>query len=314
VALVGVNAPYLQGAYGHDLAPSGRTPDWPVAFTPMGAYRPLIEAAELGLGAVRLWLCENGEGLRTEGGTLVGVYPELLEAIDVFQEAAALHGVRLYWSLLDGNAVAREGDPLTRSILSDADQRARFAECVVGPVAERLDPSLTVALEIVNEPETATAACIADSAEAQPGVVPVEWSEIGATLRAAARAVGERHRVTAGTMHVFLRDLWAAEPELSAVDVHVYHPEGGLPSRDDLVRYVGDPAIGALPLLSGECGIPKETGSPGALVNYLFNADRAGYAAVFLWQLEGDLVDTGQPHRPFTELAASLRHHLRPRD
>lgn len=313
MTLIGVNAPYLQGDYGHDLAPNARYPDWPVAFTPMRAYRPLIEAAELGMGAVRMWLCENGEGIVTDDGAIVGVHPALLEAIDVIQEAAALHGLRLYWSLLDGNSVAREGDPLTRSVLVDADQRSRFAERVVRPIAERLDPALTVGLEILNEPETTTAACMADSEEARPGVAPVPWSSIGATLREAVLAVSGRHLVTAGTMHVFLRDLWAAEPALTAVDVHVYHPSGGLPSRDDLATYVGDPALAALPLLGGECGVPKESGQPEALVNYVFNADRLEYAAAFLWQLEGDLVDPQRRRRPFTELASTLRHHLRAR-
>lgn len=314
MALIGINAPYLLGDYGHDLAPSARHPDWPVRFDPMHAYRPLIEARALGLGAVRVWLCENGEGILTDArGSVTGVHADLLEAVRVFQEAAALHGMRLYWSLLDGNAVAREGDPLTRSILADRDQSARFAERVVAPIAALLDPATTVALEIVNEPETATAECIEDSEEALEGIEPVSWDDIGATLRdasAAAAAEGVAH-TSAGTMHVFLPSLWKTEPGLGAIDVHVYHARGGLPTRQDLATYMGDDTLtdATLPLIGGECGIPKE-GQHEDLLNYVHNADAAGYDALFLWQLEGDMVDHRDPRRPITHLGWDLRRLL----
>lgn len=304
--LVGVNAPYLRGAYGHDLAPSGRHPDWPVEFDPMVAYRPIIEAATLGFGAVRVWLCEAAEGLVFEGDTLVGVHEDLLESIRVFQEAAALHGVRLYWSLLDGNAVGREGDVCTRRVLTDPDTRARFAEKVVVPIVAALDPATTFALEIVNEPETATVDCMRDSDEVTADAVPVAWEDLGATIRTAgdaARAEQSGLWVTAGTMHVFLPALLAAEPQLGAIDVHVYHPRGGMPSRADLNEYTKG-AVGDRPLIGGELGIPKaaDEGEPFALTNYVFNARSLGYAAAFLWQLEGDLVDHRAPKRAFTEL------------
>ena len=83
MSLVGVNTPYLQGEYGHDLAPNGRFPEWPVAFSEMAAYRPLIEAAELGFDAIRLWLCENGEGIvLDERGAIAGVHADLLKAVE----------------------------------------------------------------------------------------------------------------------------------------------------------------------------------------------------------------------------------------
>ncbi|MEM9070849.1 MAG: hypothetical protein AAGE52_20235 [Myxococcota bacterium] len=314
MTLVGVNAPYLLGQYGHDLAPNGRFPDWPVAFDPMHAYRPLIEGRELGFDAIRVWLCENAEGIVLDGDQISGVHEDLLESIRVIQEAAVLNGVRVYWSLLDGNAVAREGDPITRSILTDPAQRARFVEHVVTPVAVSLDPKTTFALEIINEPETATSECMADAEEKVEGVEPVSWDDIGATLRESVAAVDGRFLVTAGTMHVFLKSLWASDPRLTAIDVHVYHPRGGLPSASDLATYVGDEAIAALPLVGGECGIPKDAEEePFALFNYIFNADKLGYAAAFLWQLEGDFVDAKAPRRPFTNLGWKIQTLLRER-
>jgi hypothetical protein len=304
--IFGVNVPYLSGDYGHDLAENGRFPTWPCRFSPQRAYRPLIEARRLGLSAVRMWLCENAEGIRVdEAGRVTGVSERLLESIEIVQEAARMHGLYMYWNLLDGNAWPREHDPITRSILADADQAARFAEHVVAPIARALDPKLTIALDVVNEPETSTADCM----EGAPD--PVAWEAIGRAIRIAGEAARAEHDglwITSGTMHVFLPKLWASEAKLSAIDVHVYHPDGGLPSREDLARYVGDPSVADVPLIGGELGIPKDPGplSPTSLCNYLHNAQRLGYAAAFLWQLEGDLVDKASPGRPWTAVGAQV--------
>lgn len=312
MTLFGVNVPYLRGEYGHDLAENGRFPTWPCRFDPMHAYRPLIEARRMGFRAVRMWLCENAEGLRVdEAGRVVGVSERLLESVRVVQEAARLHGLHLYFCLLDGNAWPREGDPITRSILADPDQTARFAERVVAPLVRALDPELTLALEVVNEPETSTAECIDD-----PSVAPLAWEELGraiATIGDAARA--ERDvPITSGTMHVFLPRLWRSGAKLDAIDVHIYHEDGGLPSREDLARYVGDDAIldPALPIVGGELGIPKDPGprEPASMTNYVRNAETLGYAAAFLWQLEGDLVDKDEPARPRTWLGEQVAEAL----
>ena len=70
---------------------------------------------------------------------------------------------------------------------------------------------------------------------------------------------------------------------VDAVDLHVYHPTGGLPSRADLPV-----DIGSLPLWAGECGC-LESGDDDAQhqLNYLFNARTLGYDAAFLWKLQG---------------------------
>ena len=108
-ALLGVNLPYFYGAYGHDLAPSARFPDWPCDFDALRGYRPLLEAKAIGLDAVRIWLCEGAEGLLLDTrGHVAGVHPALLQSIVMLEEAAAIAGVRVYWSLLDANAASRE--------------------------------------------------------------------------------------------------------------------------------------------------------------------------------------------------------------
>lgn len=296
-SLLGVNVPYFFGSYAHDLSRNPRFPDWPCDFDAMRVYGPLVEARALGLDAVRVWLCEGAEGLvLDERGHVTGVRDDLLDAITILEEGAARAGVRVYWGLLDANSVHRDGDAVTRSIVESPEQAARFADVVARRIAERLDPRIAVGLEVLSEPETITEDC----ADARPsgGSASISWEAIGRMIAASREAIASARPdlvVTAGTMPVFLPRLWACGAGLEAVDVHVYHANGGLPSRADLASYAGDPRIldPGFPVLGGECGIPKEPGptEPLSLLNYLSNADTCGYHAAFLWKLEGDLVE-----------------------
>lgn len=318
-SLLGVNLPYFYGAYGHDLAPNPRFAGWPVECDVFRSYRPLLEARWFGFEAARVWLCEGGEGVVLDGdGHVSGVHPQLLDALDALEECAALSGLRLYFTLLDANAAARDGDALTRRILSDRDEAARFAERVVAPIAARVDPRVTLALELLNEPETVTEDC--RDARSDTAFESVSWEDLGQFLslgRLAARAERPSIAVTAGTMHVFLPKLWRSGAGLDAVDVHVYHPRGGLPSREDLARYVGDEALlnPSIALIAGECGVPKGHGDeePTALCNYLVNAEAYGYAAAFLWKLEGDLLDAKSQGRPATDLGRAVTRTFKER-
>lgn len=316
-ALLGVNLPYFYGAYGHDLAPSARFPDWPCSFDLLGAYRPLLETKAIGLDAVRIWLCEGSEGLlRDERGHVRGPHPQLLESISLLQEGAALAGVRIYWSLLDANAASRDGDELTRAILEDGDEGARFAELVVAPIVRRLDPRVLVGLELINEPEVVTENCRDIHPATDRASIP--WETLGAMIaQARAAAIAERPEliVTVGTGSAFLPALWHSGAGLTAVDIHVYHAEGGLPSRADLARYVGDDALAnpQLPLIAGECGTVKPVRDEHALRNYLINADSRAYSAAFLWKLEGDLLQNDLPERPFNRTGLQLRRELEAR-
>lgn len=309
---LGVNLPWLFGSYGHDLAPSERHPDWGSAFDPTRAETPLREARALGFDAVRVWLCENAEGIVTERGHVAGVHPALFESVARIQELAARHELALYWSLLDANSWKREGDELTRRIVEDEAETARFAELVAAPLARALDPAQTFAIEVLNEPEVMTHECAATKEEPT-----ISWETIGRAVRAIGDAVRAEHRgaiVTAGTMHVFLPRLWAADAALDAIDIHMYHAEGGLPPPDHLARYVGEPRIasGEIALIAGECGLPEDGQpvEPRAIANYLVNAIDHGYAAAFLWRLERALI-TQDDRRARTDAGEAVAHALR---
>lgn len=286
-SLVGVNLPWLFGAYGHDLAPNERRPGWPAAFEPFAAYRPFVEARELGFEAVRVWLCEAGEGIVTVNGVIDAVHPALLDSVRALQEGAKLAGLRVYWTLLDAHTWAREEDAITRAIVADPDATQRFAERVAAPIAHALDPEVTLALELLHEPEALT--------EGLPeGRAAVSWDAIRHFLRVAGDAVREARPgtlVTSGTRAALVEAL--SLTGLDAVDVHV----GGaaLPPRA---------ALGgtALPLVA-QCWMGAGDDPEAALAA----ADAHGYAAVFLGRLEGDLVDAKAVGRPLTEAGTRVR-------
>ena len=309
--LLGINLPWFDGAYGHDMAPNPRLPTWPIGFSPMKAYRPLVEAREMGFSAVRVWLCENAEGIVLDADRPDRQNAMLIENIKVVQECAALLGLRVYWTLLDGNAWAREGDTVSHAILSDADSCARFADGVAAALARVFDPAVTFAVEVVNEPEALSPDCV--KAELQG----VSWEILARSIRCvgnAIRAARPGTAVTAGTLHQYLPQFLRADPGVDAIDLHAYHVDGGLPSRQDLARYTGDRRIleGSIPLIAGECGIPDEA-PPAALValpHFVHNAIQYGYDAAFLWRLERVLIDTSTPQRALTDVALDLKKLL----
>ena len=282
--LAGVNIPLLRGAYNHDLSPNERYPDWGCDFSPLWAFRYLALCKELGFDAVRLWLCEDGEGVRTDSaGRVTGVMTELLDALRIVQDGAALLDLRIYWTLLDGNSWHRNGDPLMGEIAADRGEARRFAEVVGAPIAELLSPELTFALELLNEPESLSAEVLGEEG--------LSWESIVGSIQTMNDVLAEVvpwAPLTAGTQAVFLPGLLAdidAGAPVDAIDLHVYHPDGGLPSRSDLPV-----DIGSLPLWVGECGL-SDRGDPNRsdyLLHYLYNAPELGYEAAFVWKLEGD--------------------------
>lgn len=284
--LVGVSLPWLAGAYGHDLAPNERRPGWPAKFDAFDAYRPLVEARELGFEAVRVWSCEAGEGIVTRDGVIDGAHPELIANARALEDGARLAGVRVLWTLLDGNTWTREGDALTHAIVCDPVVTARFAERVVVPLVRALDASVTLAIEPLHAPE----ALALDAAS------PVAWESIAAFLRAVGDAVRDARPgtlVVAGTRPELVRSLATRDAKLDAVEVYT---EGAKVLSGESL------GVGALPLIAR-----RDTATGDDLAAHLASAIEQGYAAVFLGRLEGELIDARAKGRPLTDAGARVR-------
>lgn len=175
-ALAGVELGWFAGAYGHDMAPNERRPGWPSRLDVFKAYGALVEARELGFEAVRVWLCEAGEGVVTRDGAVEGVHPALLDAVRAVEDGARVTGLRVAWTLLDGDADGAEDRAFIRGVVLDP---AGFAARVAAPIARALAADVTLAVELLRAPEALTT-----------GDDAVGWEAV----RAFARAVGDAVR------------------------------------------------------------------------------------------------------------------------
>ncbi len=277
--LYGINLPWLCGAYGHDLAENAAHPGWPVDATAADVRLAMERARGLGFGAVRVWLCERGEGVLVDARGPVGVSPRLLGAVTTIYEEAARAELVVYPCLLDANAWLRDGDALLERLAHDGDARMRFSECVAAPLARAMDPARTFALEPMNEPEQMTS----EGAGAR-GVPWATMAHLFSAVRDAVRAEHASLRISASAQHGILPALARAMPFVDLLDLHRYCDDGSLPPLADL----GVPAGRAV--LAGECGTatePADCDAEDTISNYVWNAARWGYAACFLWKLEG---------------------------
>jgi hypothetical protein len=220
---------------------------------------------------LRIWLCEGAEGILLEDGAISGVHPVMVESVAVIQEAASLGGLKLYWTLLDGHTGEHANDPVSRAALTQPEATSRFAELVAAALARRLDPRLTLGIEVVNQPE----ALIAPDASAAEEIA--QWHSCGAAIETIGEAVRSELTgtlVTTGSDRKTLPQLWRSAPGLDAIDVHA---TGSLPlpSRSELVKELGmSPRLAqSIPLIGG-C----VTSAP--------DASHFDYSAIFHWRLE----------------------------
>jgi hypothetical protein len=273
----GINLPYFCERYGHDLAPNVVVAMEPHKVDPMRIYAALLAARERGFRAVRVWLCESAEGILMDAGVICGAHPVLVESIAIIQECASFSGLRLYWTLLDAHSCRRTGDQVSKAILTKRDEAGRFAERVAAPLVRRLDPDLTLAVEVVNEPE----ALITEGGP--PDASVAEWQALGVAIRTIADAVHAEHGkslVTAGSHRAALTALWGNAPGLTAIDVH-QEAAAPLPSRAEVMAIMPAGAVSdnSMPLLSGSC-------SATAMKAEGFD----DYSALFFWRLTEDLI------------------------
>jgi hypothetical protein len=239
---------------------------------PMTIYQSLVKARESGYRALRIWLCEGAEGILLDDGAISGLHPFLVESVAIIQEAASLGGLKLYWTLLDAHSSERTDDPVSRAILKEQDATSRFAELVAAPLAKRLDPRLTLAVEVVNQPE----ALITSNTSAAEEFA--QWQSCGAAINTIGTAIRSEQTgalVTAGSTRRSLWKLWRSAPGLDAIDVHA---TGSLPlpSRSEIVRELAlsPPWAESIPLIGG------------CLTSAPFPTRHSDYSAIFRWRLE----------------------------
>ena len=316
----GVNQAWLGNAYGHDLTGSFDRDGWARIFDRAAAHEARV---------VRVWIFEDMEGVQLDAAERpVGVEPRLPANLATLSALARDRGVRIYWTLHDGNLVKRRTAEWLRRLLTDeAGWGQAFRRHALGPVLDVLHAHADVvwALDLLNETQGALRGATLDG-HALPGVWPDGWDGARRYLATTARFVHDRApglRVSASAgHHTAARDLLAGRYDGLGLDLYDLHLYGGgrIPCADRLVAHARAQGV---PIVLGEFG-PKQGLVAGALRwlgdatyaryqtrvtrRFLTHARDAGFAAAFPWRLEdGDrgftLYDGGTPRPALAELA-----------
>jgi hypothetical protein len=319
--LIGVNLPWLGGAYGHDLGPNLAYPRWPVGYDPNATRKTLDVLGSLGIRVIRFWLFEQGEGLiYGKGGWVEGVAPTFLANLGDFAGALADRGFRTYWTLFDANSVFRHGDGITRSILVDPKRAGSFCRNALERVLPLIEPSAW-AIDLCNEVEAMIA-----GRDGNGGEEGTSWDAILAPIevmashfRSAAPGIPlslgsgfQEHRNHASGRYARFQQL------LSIIDFHTYAPGGWLEPASTIRSTCGADAR----VVVGEmgCEVPHDgrrslehwKAAQDDLTRKVHRLADSGYDAAFLWYLS-DLSDrdaTALVFRGEVGLGLHNVHHL----
>lgn len=290
---LGVNLPWFHGAYGHDLGPNQACPDWPVAFDPGEVERLLDQFAAFGVRLLRIWLFEQGEGLRhSPRGRVEELDVRFLRNLERLCGLLSARGMAVYWTLLDANSPFRNTDRVTYPILTDPGAAEAFCALAAGPVLEVVAPTAW-AIDMCNEPEGIIAGRFGNGTP-----YGVTWPEVTPSLRtiaAAVRRLAPQVRVSVGsgfTEQVNLRDNGDFLPlalELDFLDYHSYKRGRLVLPRTSCLNA----ATAHLPVVLGELGYGvaaerrtcRNAWAKGQedLSGKLHQIADRGYEAAFLW-------------------------------
>lgn len=151
--VIGVNVPWLHGAYGHDIGRNQAYPGWPASYDSDEARELLTMLRGFGVRKIRTWLFENGEGLVCDSQRrVVAADRTFVTNLRDFVNNLYDLGFEVYWTLLDANSVIRNKDLITHSLLTDAVAAKSFGERVLSEVLP-LIASVTWGIDLCNEPE-----------------------------------------------------------------------------------------------------------------------------------------------------------------
>jgi len=291
--IYGVNLPWFDGQYDHDLGPNPQHPDWGVWYDQTKVSRYFGDIRSIGFQVVRVWLMERAEGLLVDkDGIITGLHDTFLTNLDDLVERARDQNLRLYLCLSTTWGDVKYPSP----VVSDK-QQAAYLERAVKPLVKRLrDNKVVFAIDVFNEIESE----VRDDAK-QKATIAQARNFIRNSVQA-VKAADPKRLVSAGSgWHGWkpVQDGQYKGLGLDFYDIHVYSDDGYLPHVREL--NVDKPVI------VGECGQAAKRDDDEvqrkAVTGFLRNASAKGYAGCFVWaygpkEKYFNLVRDSGEHRP----------------
>jgi hypothetical protein len=269
----GINLPWFDGQYGHDLGPDPTHPQWKVWYNPPRVTRYFEDIHKIGFRVVRIWLMERAQGwVVDQDGIITGLDAVFLQNLDDLVKRAGDENLKLYLCLTTTWLGVNYPSPV-----KDQRQQTAYLEKAVKPIARRFKGNNVVfAFDIFNEIESE----VRDKKTAQVSLAEAQ-SFIRKNVQA-IKAEDPRRLVSAGSGWgdwKNVKDGHYRNMGLDFYDIHVYRDDGFLPHVRDL--NVDKPVI------VGECGqsTNKEDDEvqKTCLSAFLQNAVEKGYAGCFPW-------------------------------
>lgn len=150
----GINIPWFDGDYGHDLGNNIAHPNYPVNFNEIRIEFVLQSLVKYKISLLRIWLFENREGLIYDHrGEIIGIDPIFLKNLERLVQLLRQYHIKVYWTLLDANSIIQDNDSITRSILINPVVTDQFIRYCILPCIEVIQ-SVTWGIDLCNEPES----------------------------------------------------------------------------------------------------------------------------------------------------------------
>lgn len=290
----GINLPWFNGIYDHDLGPNPHHPDWGIWYDGETVSKSFRDIKNIGFDVIRIWLMESAEGLILDDAHIItGLDSTFLRNLDDLVNRAYNEGLKLYLCLTDKWMVDCNTPSPLPSPLRDPRQKDAYLERAVKPIARKFKQTETIfAFDIFNEIESEIKA----EALANEELMRQEIEHARAFIRRNVEAIkGEdlHRQVSAGSGCHGWAPIQAGHYNdlgLDWLDFHAYNDAGTLPDINTL-------NIGK-PLIVGEFG--QCTREENDIIHrdsiraFLQNATSKGYAGCFLWAYGPEKYET--PH------------------
>lgn len=282
---VGYNQAWIDQSFGRDLT---------AAFDPAAVDRLMQTVRASGGSVVRLWAFEGREKegcvFQDRYTRTIGLKPGFLDHVAAVNDSARRHGVKVYWTVFDGNWFWDRGDRFAYihyNILNDRfGETGDFERAALGPFLDVLAryPDVVYALDLMNE--------------VQGSMHHWFWSDGWAgAQRWIRREAAFCHarvpwlRVTASAgWHTAVDDLVARRFSglgLDFYDLHLYNDTGEIPRAASL-RYLS--IATRRPIVLGEFGQRKEARDDALQTRitgaFLRNARAWGFKGALAWRLD----------------------------
>jgi hypothetical protein len=283
--IFGINLPWFQGLYGHDLGPSQHMP---VAVPWYEEHRDEVsqnfsDIAAIGFSHVRVWLMEGAEGWVVDPRTnlLTELHEVFLTNLEDLVERAKAEGVKLYLCFNDKwmQLIGGERQPIPYpSPYRDPAQADAYLRHAVQPLTRLLSGKEAVfAFDITNEIESEV------SEEAGDNQISVDQAKqfVRRNVEAVKAAAPERLVSCGSGWHGYepLRQGHYSGLGLDFYDAHIYQDDGEVLSAESLSL--------DRPIILGEFGqgatVEDDTLQKNADVAFVRNAFNSGYAGCFVW-------------------------------